>query len=902
MTLPTKNKFAKAGNPNIAPPPGPVALGSALDENFSNCAPLINIENYPTNSTSGIALANVAINNGAAAASDQVRAGYGLSGGGSIGTNPIISAGDELAGLAALGTPNANGYVYRSAPGTYEAITFVGSGGITLTQTGSTLTFSGGGGGGGLVVSGSGAPTSANVEPSGVIYEATSTGNLYVSKTGLAGNPTVVQVITTATTDATVTFVSPPTNGNLMLAFVASSGAAPPANSGWTFDRSLSQYFQNANIYYRYAGASESSTQQITSTNAGEAYAVWELTNVSSTYANVIDVVNAFGYNSTSISDGGWALTSTGNDELFLLCINGGGGTPGFSIATSYTIDLNANGILQLHGAVPSSGTTPSFTANSTSGFHNLEAIGILIKNAGTTQSWYKFGPTAVKQSGTTIDNQLSSLNFDASFSTSTDGSGNITVSAAAGSGLVILGAGAPVALEPEGTLYEESTTGDTWQSVPGIGPNHVGIVQYTLAGMTGSVSAINVLPSPPTVGNLLVALATHNTNSPTLQGGWTQIEANNAAGDGAFMAYRIVQPGDTATFTWLTGTGEGLCAIYELNNQNGSGFIVNHAHTGTFQTGTFTPPFGITTVGDQEMALTLCAVDGSTTGGPYTPDVTWSTDVNFTTSHDNRMGFIGHKEYLSAGSTVQYTTTTSGNGNYLALAVTIKPVYNVGTPGWLKMSRLTTIKNASGNVTTGALSLKFVGSDLSSVTDDGLGNITVDISAGGGSAGAMVLIQEQALVAPTSTVSFSGIANTYRDLRLVVRGRQGASSIFTLQFNGDTAADYDWQNVSLLSTGTTVNQAFAATAIQCAWIGSSADSANEPGIFDGYIYNYKGTTFDKVVRGQGATMGSLSAGTFGTGETTGNWRSTAAITSMLLTAGAGQFAAGSVISLYGVM
>lgn len=67
MALPTDNKFFNAGNPNINPPPGKVALGSALDANFAACAPIVNPTNYPPNSTQAQNVALVATSNGAAA-------------------------------------------------------------------------------------------------------------------------------------------------------------------------------------------------------------------------------------------------------------------------------------------------------------------------------------------------------------------------------------------------------------------------------------------------------------------------------------------------------------------------------------------------------------------------------------------------------------------------------------------------------------------------------------------------------------------------------------------------------------------------------------------------------------------------------------------------------------------
>lgn len=66
MALPTDNTFGDKGNPARTPPPGPTALGSALDANFAACAPIVNTTNYPASSGAAVALAGVATGNGAA--------------------------------------------------------------------------------------------------------------------------------------------------------------------------------------------------------------------------------------------------------------------------------------------------------------------------------------------------------------------------------------------------------------------------------------------------------------------------------------------------------------------------------------------------------------------------------------------------------------------------------------------------------------------------------------------------------------------------------------------------------------------------------------------------------------------------------------------------------------------
>ena len=222
--LPTKNKFALAGNPNIAPPPGPVALGSALDENFSNCAPLINTDNYPTNSALAIALANVAILNGAASSADQVRVGVGLVGGGSIGTSPTLAVNSELAGLSGLGTANLTGFVNRTGPGSYENVTLEAGSGITLTPGTNSLTISSGGG----------------------------------------VNPVVVQsalgsIITGAEVGAT--FANPLTPGNFIIALFGIYTNSGSTSSQYTELLFQSEGHDNLRVAYRFVQAGDPQTQ-----------------------------------------------------------------------------------------------------------------------------------------------------------------------------------------------------------------------------------------------------------------------------------------------------------------------------------------------------------------------------------------------------------------------------------------------------------------------------------------------------------------------------------------------------------------------------------------------------------------------------------------------------------------
>jgi hypothetical protein len=170
---------------------------------------------------------------------------------------------------------------------------------------------------------------------------------------------------------------------------------------------------------------------------------------------------------------------------------------------------------------------------------------------------------------------------------------------------------------------------------------------------------------------------------------------------------------------------------------------------------------------------------------------------------------------------------------------------------------------------------------------------------------GGYVLLSEQVLASPASSVTFSSIPSTYRNLRLVISGRCSASQTddgVYLQFNSDTGANYSRQylvaSVASLSAGQSVSSS-SGLAIGDVSCGTALANAAGSSIMD--IPNYSGTTFLKTAVG---TSGGVSA-TGGAGGIrvftfSGFWNSTAAINSILVQlSGGSNFVAGSVFDLY---
>jgi hypothetical protein len=181
-------------------------------------------------------------------------------------------------------------------------------------------------------------------------------------------------------------------------------------------------------------------------------------------------------------------------------------------------------------------------------------------------------------------------------------------------------------------------------------------------------------------------------------------------------------------------------------------------------------------------------------------------------------------------------------------------------------------------------------------------GDNTWNTPAGG--TPAEVLISEQT-PSGTGTVTFSSIAATYRDLRIVVRGRGSVVATATnvrLRFNSDSGANYDWEIGEHNGTSTAVAQNFAQTSLHIGYLAGSTATANAADVCEARIYDYRGTTFQKAIISNAAAKTTTASGGLFRTNFSGFWRSTSAITDVEVTLASGNFSAGSVVSLYGIL
>ncbi len=144
------------------------------------------------------------------------------------------------------------------------------------------------------------------------------------------------------------------------------------------------------------------------------------------------------------------------------------------------------------------------------------------------------------------------------------------------------------------------------------------------------------------------------------------------------------------------------------------------------------------------------------------------------------------------------------------------------------------------------------------------------------------------------STITFSTIPGTYTDLRLVLVPKMTAAANLELQYNNDTGTNYSNTYVygngsTAASSRTTTQSKIFATVDQLPlgqWTFLSFD-----------VFSYAGSTNKTCL----ITHQADNNGSGFVGNLVGLWRNTAAITSLKLTAGSGNFDIGTRATLYGI-
>jgi hypothetical protein len=169
----------------------------------------------------------------------------------------------------------------------------------------------------------------------------------------------------------------------------------------------------------------------------------------------------------------------------------------------------------------------------------------------------------------------------------------------------------------------------------------------------------------------------------------------------------------------------------------------------------------------------------------------------------------------------------------------------------------------------------------------------------------AMVLIADQVLSGAASNITFNSIPGTYNHLRLVAllaSSDAAVTDFVIMQFNGDTAAHYDRNYVAASDAAVNAGDSVAASNIGVGAMPGTSDSAGVVGILTVDIPGYALTTFNKACKMWGSFIPTGNPAQNNQQLTTGQWRSTAAITEIVLAPQTGpNFVTGSGAWLYGV-
>ena len=153
--------------------------------------------------------------------------------------------------------------------------------------------------------------------------------------------------------------------------------------------------------------------------------------------------------------------------------------------------------------------------------------------------------------------------------------------------------------------------------------------------------------------------------------------------------------------------------------------------------------------------------------------------------------------------------------------------------------------------------------------------------------------IATNTLSTAAASITFSSIAATYTDLRLIFSAPAAAASYYIyLELNGDTGANYS--RTMLFGNGTTPTSS-TSSADNFALVGYQ--SATVPTFQDINIFSYAGSKYKTLLT-------SSSQDQNGSGSVyriVGLWQNTAAITSIAIKPQTSTFATGTIATLYGI-
>jgi hypothetical protein len=154
--------------------------------------------------------------------------------------------------------------------------------------------------------------------------------------------------------------------------------------------------------------------------------------------------------------------------------------------------------------------------------------------------------------------------------------------------------------------------------------------------------------------------------------------------------------------------------------------------------------------------------------------------------------------------------------------------------------------------------------------------------------------IATQTLSSAQASITFSSISGSYTDLVLITSASSDISADtndIKCQFNSDTGNNYSTTFIYGAGSGGASGRSVNSSGVLIA-----RHHATEYAVGITHFQNYSNASIYKTVLSRGLAASSIAI------SYVGNWRSTAAITSMVLTpTSASNFDSGSTFTLYGI-
>lgn len=144
-----------------------------------------------------------------------------------------------------------------------------------------------------------------------------------------------------------------------------------------------------------------------------------------------------------------------------------------------------------------------------------------------------------------------------------------------------------------------------------------------------------------------------------------------------------------------------------------------------------------------------------------------------------------------------------------------------------------------------------------------------------------------------TFNFSFTGIANTWTDLRLVLVSTSTSGSDIAIRFNSSSTG---YSNTAIEGTGTSA-LSYRDTSVSQIRFARQGDDTTIPTLKTVDIFSYAGSTYKTCLLT--ANMDKNGDGTVC--YTVGLWQNTSAITAITVYRSSGNFNAGTTATLYGI-